>query len=122
MQEAKVFAGEFQHTAEDTVKLAEKLEELQGKAEAMAEGDMTDFETVKEAEAVIKEIKETSTEGEESLEKTMDAFELCVGNEIEFAMAVAEGTGEGEEPPKEGEEPPKEGEKKPESKVLKQYW
>merc|ERR1719161_2426053 len=87
MQEAKVFAGELQHTAEDTVKTGEKLEELKGKAEGMLEGDFTDFKTIKEAEATIKEIKETATEGEDSFEKTLDAFTLLVGNEIEMAEA-----------------------------------
>merc|ERR1719171_3257471 len=117
MQEAKVFAGDFQHTAEDTVKLGEKLEELKGKAEGMQEGDFSDFETIKEAEATIKEIKETSTEGEESLEKPLDSFALCAGKEIEMDELEAEGEGKGKP---EKEEPEGEGESK-ESTVLKQY-
>jgi len=74
MQKAKVFAGELQHTAEDTVKLGEKLEELQKKAENMLEGDFTDFETIKEAEATMKDMKETSDAGDESSEKTLKAL------------------------------------------------
>merc|ERR1719399_791431 len=91
MQEAKVFAGEFQHTVDDTLKLGEKLEELKGKAKGMQEGDFTDFKTIKEAEALIKEIEETSTDGEASFEKTIDAFSLCVGDEIDLDEAESEG-------------------------------
>merc|ERR1719235_1451964 len=107
MQSAKVFAGEFQHTAEDTQKLGTKLGELKEKLEGMKEGDFTDFETVKEAEATIKEIEETMTEGEASLEKTVDAYSLCAGDEIKVE-AKGEGEGEGKEAPEEEESEGKE--------------
>merc|ERR1719171_1715735 len=118
MQSAKVFAGEFQHTAEDTQKLGTKLGELKEKLEGMKEGDFTDFETVKEAEATIKEVEETMTEGEASLEKTVDAYSLCAGDEIKVEEKGEKGEGEGE-----GKEAPEEeGEGKKESEHLKLYY
>jgi len=93
-QEAKVFAGDVQHAAEDTIKLGAKLEELKGKVKALDGAKMTDAKTVKEAEALVKEIEKTLSESETSLETTQELSTLAGLNE-------EEGKGEGKEEPEE---------------------
>jgi len=97
MQQAKVFAGEVQHAAEDTLKIFGKLDELKGNAKKMKEGDFTSFEVIKEAEATIDEIEKTVAEGEASLETTLDLLGLAQGKEIDLKDEGEEGEkGKGE--------------------------
>merc|ERR1719171_318946 len=100
-QSGKVFAGDLQHAAEDTMKISAKLGELKEKAVELGGKDMADQEVITEAEALIKELDKTLAEGEKSLETTLEMIDLVDGG-----LSSDEGEGEGdakEEEPKKGE-------------------
>jgi hypothetical protein len=97
MQQGKVFAGEVQHAAEDTLKIQATLSEQKGKANKMKEGDFTSFEVIKEAESLIDDMEKTVAEGEASLETSLDLLGLAQGKKVDMNDEGEEGGKEGGE-------------------------
>lgn len=81
LQGAKVFAGEFQHAAEDALKTGEELSATAEEAKGMDGADFTNPDEIKKAEDLMKKIEETLTTLEEEKEKAMDLHELARGTE-----------------------------------------
>jgi len=82
IQSAKVFAGEVQHAGEDTTKISDEMEELHGKLSELKDADFTKQDNIKEAESLLDELEKKMTEGEKSLETTLDVLSLVKGEEV----------------------------------------
>jgi hypothetical protein len=63
MQDAKVWAGDLLHAAEDGTKLSDELKEVEGKGKKSKDKDFKKYDNVKEAEEHIAEMQKLTTKG-----------------------------------------------------------
>merc|ERR1719446_170897 len=78
MQDAKVWAGDLIHAADDGVKEHDALKEVEEKGEASKKkGDFSDYDNAKEAEEHIEEMQKLTAKGEESHEELTEMFEVA---------------------------------------------
>jgi len=78
MQDAKVWAGELLHAADDGVEQSDALKEVEKKGKAAKKkGDFADYENAKEAEKAIEKMQKLTTKGEGSLEELTEMWETA---------------------------------------------
>jgi hypothetical protein len=77
MQDAKVWAGDLLHAAEDGTKLSDELKEVEGKGKKSKDKDFKKYDNVKEAEEHIAEMQKLTTKGEEIHEELTGMFETA---------------------------------------------
>jgi len=78
MQDAKVWAGEVLHAAEDGVGESDALKKVEGKGKASKEkGSFSDYENAKEAEEHIEEMQKLTAKGDATHEDLTEMFETA---------------------------------------------
>jgi len=76
-QDAKVWAGELLHAAEDGVDVSDELTTSKDEGKGLKGGKFSDYEKAKEAEEAIEAMQKGTAKGEESLEELTEMFELA---------------------------------------------
>jgi hypothetical protein len=78
MQDAKVWAGELTHAADDGVAQSDALKEVEKNGKASKDkGDFSDYDNAKEAEEHIGEMQKLTAKGEETHEELTEMFEVA---------------------------------------------